>query len=163
MSFQVYKKKTNHISGSNVIINNNKNEIENKDNYGINDSKKIDLNKNIINNIIHENTTENMKEIEQRNYIFGHLINSYKNKGIKIPSEFFYNDIYKDSGLLLCKKSKMEDFFEQDAIKVGGKSKKGAKSLKFLGKISNDVEKEFKKRLLNIKNKNINYSISSET
>ena len=62
MSFQVYKKKTNHISGSNVIINNNKNEIENKDNYGINDSKKIDLNKNIINNIIHENTTENMKE-----------------------------------------------------------------------------------------------------
>jgi len=166
------------------LINRNINNEAEKRNKAYNEALSImhGLNKKISNNIknykkrkeqnnkfikgykIYKKINSNiyMKEIEQRNFIFGHLINSYKNKGIKIPSEFFYNDIYKDSGLLLCKKSKMEDFFEQDAIKVGGKSKKGAKSLKFLGKISNDVEKVFKKRLLNIKNKNINYSISSE-
>ena len=104
-----------------------------------------------------------MKELEQRNYIYGHLINSYAKKGIKVPSNFFYNDIYKGSGLLLCKKSNMEDFFEQETFRIGGKSKKGEKSLKFLGKISNQVEKLFRKRLLNLKGKNsINFSISSD-
>ena len=68
MSFQVYKKKTNHISGSNVIINSstnnfNKSDIEYSEKkinkFGINDSKNREIKKKIINNII------NMKEKEK--------------------------------------------------------------------------------------------------
>ena len=68
MSFQVYKKKTNHISGSNVIINSstnnfNKSDIEYSEKkinkFGINDSKNREIKKKIINNII------NIKEKEK--------------------------------------------------------------------------------------------------
>ena len=68
MSFQVYKKKTNHISGSNVIINSstnnfNKTDIEYSEKkinkFGINDAKNGEIKKKIINNIM------NMKEKEK--------------------------------------------------------------------------------------------------
>ena len=104
------------------------------------------------------------KEIEQRNYIFGHLMNSYEKKGIKLPSNFFYNDIYKESSLLICKKHKMENFYRQDVVRTGEKTKKGAKNIKFLNKLSNTVDNAFKNRILNIKSKyhnNLNSSISS--
>ena len=93
----------------------------------------------------------NIEEIDKKAYVFGKLINAYNKKGIQIPFKFFYNDIYKDSGLLLCKRSKMDEYFEEDIKKNGEKSEK---SLKFLKKLSREVQKVFNKRLLNMKYKN---------
>ena len=67
MSFQVYKKKTNHISGSNVIINSSNNNFTKSDieysekkvnKFGIKDVKNGEIKKKIINNIM------NIKEKE---------------------------------------------------------------------------------------------------
>ena len=67
MSFQVYKKKTNHISGSNVIINSSNNNFNKSDieysekkvnKFGIKDVKNGEIKKKIINNIM------NIKEKE---------------------------------------------------------------------------------------------------
>ena len=63
MSFQVYQKKTNHISGGNVIINNNKNELENNDNKNYYESFD---NKNNINKKI-KVKLENERKIEEIN------------------------------------------------------------------------------------------------
>ena len=105
----------------------------------------------------------NIEEIEKKNYIFGELINAYSKKGIRVPNQFFYNDIYKESGLLLCKKSKMDDFFEQEVKNKGEKTRKGAKSMKFLQKLSYEVQKVFRKRLLSCKEqKKENVSMSYE-
>ena len=82
MSFQVYKKKTNHISGSNVIINSstnnfNKSDIEYSEKktnkFGISDAKNGEIKKKIINNIM------NVKEKEKEDD--GNL---NKDKNIKI-------------------------------------------------------------------------------
>ena len=67
MPFQVYKKKTNHISGSNVIINSSNNNFNKSDieysekkvnKFGIKDVKNGEIKKKIINNIM------NIKEKE---------------------------------------------------------------------------------------------------
>ena len=97
------------------------------------------------------NSKQSIEEIERKKYIFGQLLNAYYKRGIKVPEEFFYSDIYKDSGLLLVKKSKIDEFYEDEVVKTGQKSKKAIKSIKYLEKISKQVEKVFRKRLLNIK------------
>ena len=70
-SFQVYKKKTNHISGSNVIINSSNNNFNKSDieysekkisKFGINDVKNGEIKKKIINNIMNVKEKENKKE-----------------------------------------------------------------------------------------------------
>ena len=67
-SFQVYKKKTNHISGSNVIINSSTNNFNKSDiefsekkvnKFGINDAKNGEIKKKIINNIMNVKEKEN--------------------------------------------------------------------------------------------------------
>ena len=47
----------------------------------------------------------------------------------------------------------MNEFFEQDIAKKGDKSKKAVKSMRFLQKLSNQVQKVFRKRLLNCRDK----------
>ena len=109
------------------------------------------------------NSKQSIEEIEKKKYIFGQLLNAYYNRGIKVPEEFFYSDIYKDSGLLLVKKSKIDEFYEDEVVKTGQKSKKAIKSIKYLEKISKQVEKVFRKRLLNIKgDKKASSSVSYE-
>ena len=97
-----------------------------------------------------------VKEIEQKNYVFGHLINLYSKKGIKIPHTFFYNDVYKQSGLLLTKRINMDEFFEQEVNTKSRKSRKGAKSISFLERLSNEVGKTFKQRILSLRKNNCN-------
>ena len=169
------------------LLNNNKfyNDPENNKNQAYNEALRIihNFNSKFKNNIKNYNIKKeeninflkgynkykkvnkkiNIEEIEKKNYIFGGLINAYSKKGIKVPNQFFYNDIYKESGLLLCEKSKMDDFFEQEVKNKGGKSRKGAKSMRFLQKLSNEVQKVFRKRLLSCKEqKKENASISYE-
>lgn len=169
------------------LLNNNKfnNDPENNKNHAYNEALRIihNFNNKFKNNIKNYNIKKeennnfmkgynkykkvnkkiNIEEIEKNNYIFGKLINEYSKKGIKVPNQFFYNDIYKESGLLLCKKNKMDDFFEQEVKKKGGKSRKGAKSMRFLQKLSYEVQKVFRKRLLSCKEqKKENVSMSYE-
>lgn len=125
-----------------------------------NNMKNYYIKKNENNNFIQGyqkykkgNLKQNIEEIEKKNYIFGQLLNSYYNRGIKVPEEFFYSDIYKDSGLLIVKKSRIDAFYKDEVIKTGEKSKKAVKSIKYLEKISDEVEKIFRKRLLNFKGK----------
>ena len=163
----------------------NNNDEEDNRNRAYNEALKIvrNFNKEFKNNIknynIKKNENQNFKigyqkykkvnekqsieEIQKKNYIFGQLLNSYYKRGIKVPEEFFYSDIYKDSGLLLVKKRKIDEFFEEEVVKTGEKSKKAAKTVKFLEKISDDVEKVFRKRLLNYKGmKKVNSSVTYE-
>ena len=118
MSFQVYKKKTNHISGSNVIINNNKNEKENKDNYGIDDSTKVDLKKNILNNIINENISEDLKEsylnkIDDKKKLENKNNNFIDDNAIKKSINNIINDKnsykFKNSKLIIKEKNNFEN------------------------------------------------------
>ncbi len=66
MSFQIYKKKTNHISGSNIVINNNsKNSSDyndNKNNYESFNSKNKNIKEKILYDIKKENQKEEIKE-----------------------------------------------------------------------------------------------------
>jgi len=101
-----------------------------------------------------------VKEIEQKNYVFGQLLNLYSKKGIKVPHTFFHKDVYKQSGLLLTKRDKMDEFFEQEVNTKCLKSRKGAKSIRFLERMSNEVGKAFRQRILNIK-KNCNNGFSN--
>ena len=101
--------------------------------------------------------TKEIQNIERRNFIFGQLLNLYDKKGLKIPSEFFYTDIYKDSGLLIVKRGKMDEYFEEEIIKKG-ESKKSQKTIHFLNKLSHAVDKVFRKRIMN---KNIGKSNTS--
>lgn len=152
------------------LINNKNNKEEEKKNRAYNEALNMinQFNKNYKNNIINyiekkdENTnflkgykkckkkngkTKEMEEIDQRTYVFGQLLKLYDEKGLKIPGEFFYNDIYKESGLLLVKRSKMDEYFE-DEIKKNGESRKGIKSIQFLKKLSDGIEKVYRKRIL---------------
>ena len=101
-----------------------------------------------------------VKGIEQKNYVFGQLLNLYSKKGIKVPHTFFHKDVYKQSGLLLTKRDKMDEFFEQEVNTKYLKSRKGAKSIRFLERMSNEVGKAFRQRILNIK-KNCNNGFSN--
>ena len=98
------------------------------------------------------------KKIEKRNYVFGNLLNSYEKKGLKFKKEFFNNDIYKESGLLLRKASNLEDYFEKEVHAKFTRSKKGEKNIKFLKKISEQVKKLCKSNINNQSNKNISLS-----
>ena len=100
----------------------------------------------------------NPKKIEKRNYVFGNLLNSYEKKGLKFKKEFFNNDIYKESGLLLRKASNLEDYFEKEVHAKFTRSKKGEKNIKFLKKISEQVKKLCKSNINNQSNKNISLS-----
>ena len=148
MSFQVYKKKTNHISGSNVIINNNKNEIDNNDKkntytYGIADTKKNDFKKKILNKIIDDNKNEkkylnkndndinfninNNDDIMNDNVIIKSINNIINDKNKDIDNDKFINN--------------EETVNEEKSITVGD--------------IGNNVSDQENLQ----KNKNINYSI----
>ena len=85
-----------------------------------------------------------IKEIEKKNYIFGHLLNLYDKKLLKIPSKFFESDIYKDSGILFCKKNKIEEYFDQNI----SNNKKWKKTVKFLERISDQAQKIYKSQIL---------------
>lgn len=84
-----------------------------------------------------------MKEIEKKNLVFGHLLHSYEKKGLKIKNDFFNSDIYKESGLLFCKKDEINNYFNQE---VHMESKEGQKSLIFLNKVSKEIGKIFKNK-----------------
>ena len=85
-----------------------------------------------------------IKEIEKKNYMFGHLLNLYEKKLLKIPSKFFESDIYKDSGILFCKKNKIDEYFDQNI----SDDKKWKKTIKFLEKISNQAQKVYKSQII---------------
>ena len=85
-----------------------------------------------------------IKEIEKKNYMFGHLLNLYEKKHLKIPSKFFESDIYKDSGILFSKNSKIEEYFDQNI----SDDKKWKKTIKFLEKISNQAQKVYKSQII---------------
>ena len=85
-----------------------------------------------------------IKEIEKKNYIFGHLLSLYEKKLLKIPSKFFESDIYKDSGILFCKKNKIDEYFDQNI----SDDKKWKKIIKFLEKISDQTQKLYKSQII---------------
>ena len=85
-----------------------------------------------------------IKEIEKKNYIFGRLLNLYDKKLLKIPSKFFENDIYKDSAILFCKKSKIDEYFDHNI----SDKKKCKKTIKFLEKLSDQTQKVYKSQII---------------
>ena len=85
-----------------------------------------------------------IKEIEKKNYIFGHLLSLYEKKLLKIPSKFFESDIYKDSGILFCKKNKIDEYFDQNI----SDDKKWKKTIKFLEKILDQTQKLYKSQII---------------
>ena len=101
-----------------------------------------------------------IKDIDKKNYVFGHLLNSYDKKGLHVPDKFFHRDIYKTSGILISKKNKINDYFEQEITRNGDK-RKGKKALKFLKKLTDEVEEVYKKRKIELKNKS-NETTSNE-
>ena len=76
--------------------------------------------------------------------MFGHLLNLYEKKLLKIPSKFFESDIYKDCGILFSKNSKIEEYFDQNI----SDDKKWKKTIKFLEKISNQAQKVYKSQII---------------
>ena len=99
-----------------------------------------------------------IKDTKQKNFIFGSLLNSYKKKGIQIPPKILDYDVYKESGLLISKKRKIEEFFDQEINLKGTNNDKGEKSVKFLKKLAHEVKKVYNKRMFNINNKSMNNS-----
>ena len=85
-----------------------------------------------------------IKEIEKKNYIFGHLLNLYDKKLLNIPTKFFESDIYKDSGILFCKKNKIDEYFDQNI----SDDKKWKKTIKFLEKISDQAQKIYQSQII---------------
>ena len=88
LTFQIYKKKTNHISGSNVIIKNEIEDNDRKDKFGIITNNKKDNNMNVK----YENKNQNeeyynLKNIEKNKNMDNMLINNIiENKDKKIKS-----------------------------------------------------------------------------
>ena len=99
-----------------------------------------------------------IKDTKQKNFIFGSLLNSYKKKGIQIPPKILDYDVYKESGLLISKKRKIEEFFDQEINLKATNNDKGEKSVKFLKKLAHEVKKVYNKRMFNINNKSMNNS-----
>ena len=148
MSFQVYKKKTNHISGSNVIINNNKNEIDNNDKkntyaYDVADTKKNDFKKKILNKIIDDNKNE--KKYLNKN---DNDINFNINNNDDIMND---NVIIKSINNIINDKNKDID---NDKFINNEETVNEEKSIT-IGDIGNNVSEQENSQ----KNKNINYSI----
>ena len=88
LTFQIYKKKTNHISGSNVIIKNEIEDNDRKDKFGIITNNKKDNNMNVK----YENKNQNeeyynLKNIEKNKNMDNMLINNIiENKDKKSKS-----------------------------------------------------------------------------
>ena len=98
----------------------------------------------------YKNTNKKMfvKDDQRKNYIFGNLIDLYNKKGVPVPKNFYGKDAYKDSGLLMITKKNIEDFYDQEIFVKNKKDKEGVKSIKFLQKLSDEVGKIYKKKML---------------
>ena len=131
----------------NIIKNFNK-QLENKKN--IFHSQKTENDAFIKDYKNYKNTNKKMfvKEDQRKNYIFGNLIDLYNKKGVPVPQKFFGQDAYKNSGLLMITKQNIEDFYEQEIYLKNRKDKEGEKSIKFLRKLSDEVEKIYNKKML---------------
>ena len=176
MSSQVYKKKINHISGSNVIINNSKNDIfynEKKNKYDKFDKKTIDLKKQIVNKIILQTQKDNRDNNDKTN-------NNILNKNF-IDNNNDFNDkkIIENQNNVIAYEKIKKDKFENEVINeeksntlsdIENNLPEGENIQKIKNEdednnfliIDNNIEKENKEKKIKNDNNNVEDNVNKE-
>ena len=144
-TFQVYKKKTNHISGSNIIIS-NKNEIENrKEKFGIINKNKNEESKNVNNNKNKNNIVNNINKNKNEKTMINNEDDEMNNEEINeeknITVKDIGNDIPDENNIEINKKNNMQTLKEKINDKTDNNFDEGIEVLK------NMVLEDFKSRI----------------
>ena len=158
LTFQIYKKKTNHISGSNVIIKNEIEDNDRKDKFGIITNNKKDNNMNVK----YENKNQNeeyynLKNIEKNKNMDNMLINNIienKDKKIKSYNQKEENEMKNEeinAGKIMIEENIGNNISENNNIELNNynisKEKAKIKSDEELDALKNMVLEDFKSRL----------------
>ena len=158
LTFQIYKKKTNHISGSNVIIKNEIEDNDRKDKFGIITNNKKDNNMNVK----YENKNQNeeyynLKNIEKNKNMDNMLINNIienKDKKIKSYNQKEENEMKNEEineGKIMIEENIGNNISENNNIELNNynisKEKAKIKSDEELDALKNMVLEDFKSRL----------------
>ena len=158
LTFQIYKKKTNHISGSNVIIKNEIEDNDRKDKFGIITNNKKDNNMNVK----YENKNQNeeyynLKNIEKNKNMDNMLINNIienKDKKSKSYNQKEENEMKNEeinAGKIMIEENIGNNISENNNIELNNynisKEKAKIKSDEELDALKNMVLEDFKSRL----------------
>ena len=158
LTFQIYKKKTNHISGSNVIIKNEIDDNDRKDKFGVITNNKKDNNMNVK----YENKNQNeeyynLKNIEKNKNMDNMLINNIienKDKKIKSYNQKEENEMKNEeinAGKIMIEENIGNNISENNNIELNNynisKEKAKIKSDEELDALKNMVLEDFKSRL----------------
>ena len=158
LTFQIYKKKTNHISGSNVIIKNEIDDNDRKDKFGVITNNKKDNNMNVK----YENKNQNeeyynLKNIEKNKNMDNMIINNFienKDKKIKSYNQKEENEMKNEeinAGKIMIEENIGNNISENNNIELNNynisKEKAKIKSDEELDALKNMVLEDFKSRL----------------
>ena len=112
--------------------------------------------------LFNNNDLKGKEDIHSTNYIMGNLIPKYEKKHISLDSKFLNRNIFSQSGLLPFTQKQIIKFFDEEIQNNGPNSYKSIKSIKFIEKLYDQIERISKRYTIYYNRNNHNLKIKQE-